>query len=1462
MESDPRRFDHRQLSEVSKHQRHKLPPPPLRTAATFAQRPAAVISATACPALSAHLRRLGGTHGAVTGFECTPVYLVFAFASGWVYGFDYRQQPRFALDAAAPVSAVAVSADSAAVAVGTHTGEVHVWNLAEHFASSSSASSSVYTSREPWHTVAPVPSLRHRFSRHGSGHLAGVPITQLMFLHQPTQLVAADRSGLVFYHHLVRARYSRYFAPEHRFPTASAKVWGTNDVNADHRRHQVLAAAVLPLGNTHQITDDLAVVAVLTRTQVAVVSVLSLNLSTKPAVRVHYQAARAHPAHGGCLDWFPCMAEGTSVANARMCYGWDQTVVVAEVDNRAIAPNWVSVVAELKDKDRAVPPIMVRRTARWRSRVPVAECRWISRELVVVGNRDVVVILYYDGESLVEVISEEAGRGGGEGDERGEEVGGGVGGEEGGEESGEARGEERGGNRGEEADGEESGGREATTGEAGSDQGGANGNQNGNHPANGNNSGTADTSPTNLVQFEHAHTRDTPDARSRESTPQPGPGKASTLLKAASPSSEETSETQVATDPHQNGNTEDSASATLFDADTDAISTDSSLNPISSAQPSLSQPTTSTQTSPSQPTSSRTSQPTSQPTGSQASSQASPTPSSTPSPSPWFLRVCKHRVIELRDSRLTVGTVVNWADWLGQLLLAENDSEAFGVATQLYHLEDPGLLALFDLSGASRHELLRPFLLRIMVSPRLDARVADVVAAAACLAVDSAKPVPELEQVLQTWFDRAPEPEFFAALEPHVLSGALVQLSPQVLQALVKFYVARGDGVLLTELLCRLDLATLDIDLTLRLAEEHGLHECMVYVWTTLLKDYHTPLFKFYHSDDRGNLYTYMSYILTGRQYPTDQFIASAAEEAAAKSAIVEVVFATHILPSDPGSGDHKKLENGDLYIAENGLSGSDDGDEPSGAARFHQALAYHPTEVIFPYLTRFLHRSARDMLRTLNEFFEDPSLNSGRLSRQYIVDALVDIFDTDNTFTDDDRTQMAVFLARNYPKYTQFLRLSESQLASVVTTLLASPPGPDVELALQSVLAVYTPQDPALLVSQLHARGFFRVLSAVYRRQGHYGKVLEMWLQRPTHDESMESMLESAFRAVKGHPTQRRALITTITDHLSEIVNVDVEGAVRVFDSVAPEVHDASANLEPHRQFLYLHQLRPTRGKLVAAYVRLSAQYDADHVYEITCRRKSQLTLSEVESELRDAGLFDSVAELCDDFDTLLSLLSTSVDSPGVVFSRVLSRMLSLCQADSSRWLAVINLLVSFSEPHPETISAVHECFRAINRYDQTRPVELDHESTFISVLRDFLAESDTAPLATIRGVLQEVVVSYAYEREMAGISLRMLDGHIAESTARFVAETKKGWLVARDPCTYCAKPLWQRPAQYLAWQKRRIDELEGKPRGKVDETDSVVVFECGHGYHGGCLAKLNGDRPVSDPACVVCVDKLAARQ
>lgn len=47
----------------------------------------------------------------------------------------------------------------------------------------------------------------------------------------------------------------------------------------------------------------------------------------------------------------------------------------------------------------------------------------------------------------------------------------------------------------------------------------------------------------------------------------------------------------------------------------------------------------------------------------------------------------------------------------------------------------------------------------------------------------------------------------------------------------------------------------------------------------------------------------------------------------------------------------------------------------------------------------------------------EDPKLN-----RQYLIEALIDIFEAnDEQFTDFDKCQLLIFIARNYPKYSQF---------------------------------------------------------------------------------------------------------------------------------------------------------------------------------------------------------------------------------------------------------------------------------------------------------------------------------------------------------------------------------------------------------------------------------------------------------
>ena len=84
------------------------------------------------------------------------------------------------------------------------------------------------------------------------------------------------------------------------------------------------------------------------------------------------------------------------------------------------------------------------------------------------------------------------------------------------------------------------------------------------------------------------------------------------------------------------------------------------------------------------------------------------------------------------------------------------------------------------------------------------------------------------------------------------------------------------------------------------------------------------------------------------------------------------------------------------------------------------------PTEngnTIFPYLYTLLKFDSLEMLSCLNEFFEDLFLNEDpKLNRQYLIEALIDIFEAnDEQFTDFDKCQLLIFIARNYPKYSQF---------------------------------------------------------------------------------------------------------------------------------------------------------------------------------------------------------------------------------------------------------------------------------------------------------------------------------------------------------------------------------------------------------------------------------------------------------
>lgn len=74
----------------------------------------------------------------------------------------------------------------------------------------------------------------------------------------------------------------------------------------------------------------------------------------------------------------------------------------------------------------------------------------------------------------------------------------------------------------------------------------------------------------------------------------------------------------------------------------------------------------------------------------------------------------------------------------------------------------------------------------------------------------------------------------------------MTQLPPTVFRELVKTHV--GDPELaerLEEVICSLDIRTLDVDAAVTLARQHHLKDTLIYIWNHALGDYVTPLVEF-----------------------------------------------------------------------------------------------------------------------------------------------------------------------------------------------------------------------------------------------------------------------------------------------------------------------------------------------------------------------------------------------------------------------------------------------------------------------------------------------------------------------------------------------------------------------------------------------------------------------------------------
>lgn len=635
----------------------------------------------------------------------------------------------------------------------------------------------------------------------------------------------------------------------------------------------------------------------------------------------------------------------------------------------------------------------------------------------------------------------------------------------------------------------------------------------------------------------------------------------------------------------------------------------------------------------------------------------------------------KNRIFLLGFNDVSIGSLSNWADRLIALMENGDYVGAIQLATSYYTGDADKLTVGLPEDGEVRHHMVKDKLMEIMSASlkyafgqrQKDPEAADDqhlrdLAETCFTACQSLEDTDFLFEELYEWYEEdGVQGMFLETMEPYILERKIQAVPPVVVKAMVTHYVAKGFESRLEEMICHMDTMTLDLDQVTNLCKQNGLYDALVYVWNQALNDYITPLIDLLallvplmrDADEEASanvldeehsgvnalkIFPYLSYILTGRIYPTGDGLDHALSMKA-KAELYWFLFSGKSITWPKGSS--KRF-----------LTRPNHNDEPS-----------------FPYLRMILRFDAPSFLSTLNEAFEDSFLNDSpekqvnggargdlpeeqifglTVDRQYIVSILIELMNS-NDFAPEDTIYLDMFIARNLPKYPQYLLLPGSALTKVLTGLCNFPGADladDAQLSAEYLLSVYHPPDLPTLMPLFKQAGFYRILKRQYRLDKQYGKLVQTYFEDPVNKDGVFDCIAEILRQQTGHiKRQIQDVHQVIKINSKELVELDPERAAKVIEAHAPELHRLilqSIDDEPELQFYYLKSIlepaaeRPDDFKasperdLIEQYVQRMCRFEPSHVSDyVGIVQATNLRLEKLLPTMEETGVIDAAVVL-----------------------------------------------------------------------------------------------------------------------------------------------------------------------------------------------------------------------------------------
>ncbi|GAA5947773.1 hypothetical protein JCM3765_001077 [Sporobolomyces pararoseus] len=478
------------------------------------------------------------------------------------------------------------------------------------------------------------------------------------------------------------------------------------------------------------------------------------------------------------------------------------------------------------------------------------------------------------------------------------------------------------------------------------------------------------------------------------------------------------------------------------------------------------------------------------------------------------------------------------------------------------------------------------------------------------------------DELYERYEENGIEGIFLDKIEPFVLGGAVDALPPSVSQRLIAIHEERRQFDAAQRIIVSVDPELLDLNQALGLCQRHKLYDALIHVYSRAMHDYVAPLVELlglvrkiaqnrrrrssrvreeYEEEDeeeedpdetypnfqasrwRRNsleeeqvaesmapdaykIFAYLAQVLVGLAYPRKSPL-PLEESLKARKMIYNFLFS---------GGTVNWPERGGKRI----LTSIDDDEDASARGG----------EPLYPYIRLLLKFDSEATLDTLDLAFEDSYLDDSLLSRQQIVDILLETLPTSLSsssppdFSPVDRTFLHIFLARNLPKYPQYISLPSSTLHEILVHLASDQDQSTIEdrqLAAEYLLSTYTPTNLDETINLFESAGFFRILRSIYRGERRWASLASTYLRDPdVGSDIFDSLRETLKLAGRSPSKQKRELASTILDAIPALIQADEAGLQRtaeLVDTYLPSHHaqvvDKLASSE-YRQFAYLRCL------------------------------------------------------------------------------------------------------------------------------------------------------------------------------------------------------------------------------------------------------------------------------------------------